>query len=167
LVCKYLKFKTKKKLEPFFFFFFLLAQNHTSSLAGLSEMISVHARNLRTLQVKTVLTGRQSHALMTGLCEELEALADNQLLQILRFTFSMDGCESRDVVETAFRRLDEVLMDQAWAALICVAIEIRVTCCYWVAQELGLEVVPEMYLGRLLGRKILYYTCPDILALVE
>jgi hypothetical protein len=142
------------------------AQNHTESLAGLSEMISVNARNLRTLQLMTLLTGSQSPTPMIGLCEELEALARNNVFQILKFTFSMDGCESKAVIKSAFGRLEDVLMDQGWSSLMRVSIEIRVRCCHWVAGKLGLESIPEMYLGRLLSRKILDYKCPDFDSIV-
>ena len=82
------------------------AQDNTESLAGLSEIISANARNLRTLQVMTVLKGKHNHTLMIGLCEELKALAGNKVLQVLKFTFSMEGCESKALVENAFRRLE-------------------------------------------------------------
>ena len=74
-------------------------------------MISVNAQNLKTLQVKTSLEGRHSHTLMCGLCEELKALAGNKVLQILKFTFIVNGPETDALVETAFTRLEEVLMD--------------------------------------------------------
>lgn len=127
-------------------------------------MISVNARNLKTLQVVTVLNGRQSHplSLMAGLCNELEALAGNKVLQTLKFTFNMGGCESKAVVETAFSRLEEVLMDRGWSALMHVSIEIKVMCCLWVAGRVELKSIPDMYLGRLSSRKILYYNCPDL-----
>jgi hypothetical protein len=57
----------------------------TESFAGLSEMISVNTRNLRTLKFNALLNRKYSHTLMTGLCEELEALAGNEVLQVLKF----------------------------------------------------------------------------------
>ncbi|KAF8808939.1 hypothetical protein BYT27DRAFT_7188471 [Phlegmacium glaucopus] len=136
-------------------------QVNTQSLAGLSEMISSNARNLRSLEVMSVFKSRRSHALMIGLCEELEALTGNNVLQFLKITFVMDGCESRTLVETAFGRLEEVLMDPGWSALKCVSIEIHVRCCYRDARRLELNSVPEVYLSRLSGRKILDYKGPD------
>ena len=129
-------------------------------------MISANARNLKSLQLMTVLTSSENHIPMIGLCEELEALAKNNVLQILKFTFSMDGCGSKAVVEAAFGRLEEVLMDQGWSTLMRVSIEITVECCRGVAGKLGLKSVPELYLGRLLSRKILDYKCPDFDSMV-
>lgn len=135
--------------------------NDTESLAGLSEIISVNARNLRTLQVMTLLKGKRSHTLMIGLCEELKTLAGNEILQVLKFTFSMEGCESKALVENAFRKLEEVLMDPGWSALVCVSINIVVRCCYREVARLKLNSVPEKYFGRLSSRKILSYKWED------
>lgn len=135
--------------------------NDTESLAGLSEIISVNARNLRTLQVMTLLKGKRSHTLMIGLCEELKTLAGNEVLQVLKFTFSMEGCESKALVENAFRKLEEVLMDPGWSTLVCVSINIVVRCCYREVARLKLNSVPEKYFGRLSSRKILSYKWED------
>ena len=48
---------------------------------------------------------------MCGLCEELKALAGNKVLQVLKFAFIVNGSETEALVETAFTRLEEVLMD--------------------------------------------------------
>jgi len=125
-------------------------------------MISVNARNLRTLQVITLFEGSYSYTPMCGLCEELKALAGNKILQVLKFTFIMNGSEPDALVENAFRRLEEVLMDPGWSALVCVSIDIVVACRYqWYAGLEQLNSVPEMYLGRLSSRKILSYKWAD------
>ena len=89
-------------------------------------MISVNARNLRTLQVITLLKGKKFHT-MCGLCEELRALAGNKainkVLQVLKFTFRMDGCESKAFVENAFRRLGKCSWTQdglLWCVLLLI-----------------------------------------------
>ena len=121
-------------------------------------MISVNAQNLRTLQVITFLEGSQSHIPMCGLCEELKALAGNKVLQILKFTFIVNGPETDALVETAFTRLEEVLMDPGWSALVFVSIEMVDSSNFqWYMGLEHLISVPEMYLGRLSSRKILIF----------
>lgn len=110
----------------------------------------------------TLLKGQRSHTLMCGLCEELKALAGNKVLQVLKLTFRMNGCESKALIEDAFRRLGEVLMDPGWSALECVSIDIVVACCYQRVARLELNLVPEMYFDRLSSRKILSYKWADL-----
>ena len=98
-------------------------------------------------------------SLKSKLCEELKALAGNKVLQVLKFTFRIDGCESKALVENAFRNLAEVLMDPGWSALVYVAIDIVVACCHQEVAGLELNLVPDMYLGCLSCRKILFYKC--------
>ena len=100
--------------------------------------------------------------MLIGICEELKALAgNNKVLQVLEFSFLMGGCLSKGFVENAFRRLEEVLMDPGWSALVCVSIDMLVQCCDEGVAKLELNVVPEMYLGRLSSRKILSYKWGD------
>jgi len=99
---------------------------------------------------------------MLGLCEELEALAGSKGLQVLNFAFTMEGCESKSMVETSFGKLEEVLMNPGWSALKCVSIEVYVGCCLRDARRLELNSVPEMYLSRLSSREILDYKLSDI-----
>ena len=95
-----------------------------------------------------------------AICEELKVLAGNNLntvLQVLKFTFLVGGCLSKGLIENASRRLEEVLMDPGWSALVCVSIDILVWCCGQGVAKLELNLVPEMYLGRLSSPKILSY----------
>ena len=131
----------------------------TVSLTGLSEMISISARNLRTLHVN-LRTLHVMTTLMLSISDELKALAGNNVLQVLKISFVMGGCESECYIEDAFRSLEEVLMDPGWSALVCVSIDIEVECCREAAKR-KMYSVPEMYLGRLLSRKILSYECED------
>ena len=116
-------------------------------------MISINARSLRTLHVVTLLRGD----LVIDLCEELKALAGNKVLQVLKFTLIMRFYESEDVVGNTFRKLEEMLMDPGWSALVCVSIDIVVSDYECVGLDFELSSVPEMYLGRLSSRKILSY----------
>ena len=138
--------------------------DNTGSIAGISEMISAHARNLRTLQVTTSLKGSSGRILM-GPCEELKLLAGNGVLQVqvLKFKIYLNSLESKAEVENGFRRLEEVLMDPGWSALVCVSIDIFVNRRYkQFAAELELNSIPERYLGRLLSRGILSYKWKDL-----
>ena len=124
-------------------------------------MISVNAQSLRTLQVITLFEGRHGHIPMCGLCEELKALAGSKVLQVLKFIFIMNGSEPDALVENAFRKLEEVLMDPGWSALVCVSIDMVDSSYQWYAELDQLKLVPELYLGRLSSRKILSYKWAD------
>ena len=125
-------------------------------------MISANARNLRALHVETSF----KENLMIGLCEELKALAGNQVLWVLSISVDMDICESKALIEDVFRRLEEVLMDPGWSTLVQVWVDIKVV--RWdflrpvtVGPDLELDLVPGAYLGRLSSRGILHYQWKD------
>jgi hypothetical protein len=95
--------------------------------------------------------------MLVGLCEELEALAGCNVLRVLNFKFTVDGCESKTWLKDAFERLEEVLMSTGWSALKRVFVEIRLGCCSRQGERLHLESLPELYLSRLSSWGILVY----------
>lgn len=126
------------------------------NLSGLAEMVSLSARKLKTLQFQGPLNSSGGLTL-TGLCEELEALAGYNDLQHLNFIITVDGCESRDLVKTGFGRLQEVLLKTGWSTLKGVSLEVVTRCCYRQSKKLDLESLAERYLTRLLSWGILDY----------
>lgn len=122
------------------------------NLSGLADMVSLSAHNLTILEFTGPLKSKPNDLMLVGLCDELETLARyTNVLQVLNLKIIVDGCESKTFVETAFGRLEEVLMNTGWSALKRVLVEVVVKCCNASrgAQMLNLASVPELYLGRL------------------
>jgi hypothetical protein len=128
---------------------------YAQNLSGLAEMVSLSARKLKTLQFMGL--NPSGGSMLAGLCEELEALAGYNNLQHLNLIITVDGCESRDLVNTGFGRLQEILLKTGWSTLKGVSLEVVTRCCYRQAKKLNLESLAERYLSRLLSWGILDY----------
>lgn len=122
-------------------------------------MVSLSAaRNLKTLE----FTGPLPIELMlVGLYEELETLmGHDNVLQVLNFRIIVNGCESKTLLMTTFRQLEQVLMNTGWSALKRIFIQVTIGCCSRRADGLMLKSLPELYLIRLSSRGILVYESP-------
>jgi hypothetical protein len=100
----------------------LLEQLHISvtlgqSLVGLHNILSLSTRTLKVLNLAVSLYDFSLSLPLAGLCEELEALAGDNILEALSFRVHVNVQETVDFVGAIIQKVENVLVKPGWSAL--------------------------------------------------
>ena len=120
------------------------------SLVGLRDILSPSARTLKVLDLKISLDGDS----VRRLCEELEAMAGRNILEVLSFEFQIDGHETEDFIGSTIQNVEKVLIKPGWSALRQVSLKISFAYSL-ISKEVvaklsqALQSLPDKYLNHL------------------
>ena len=125
---------------------------------GLHDVLSPSARTLKEFDFTISLYSIPQP--LTGLCEELEAMAGNNVLEAVSFEVLIDGGETEDLIGSTFRKLEEVLVKPGWSALRQVSFKVSVASWRTELCE-ALQSLPDNYLSHFskLGSVAFNYEC--------
>ena len=118
------------------------------SLVG---VLSTTPRTLKVLDL-TVSTSQREYFLppLAGLCEELEAMAGHNTLEVLSFKVLVDSRHPFDSVGSTIQEVENVLVEPGWPALRQVSFKLAVRDCGGCAELIeALQSLPDKYLNRL------------------
>jgi hypothetical protein len=117
------------------------------TLESLHDILSPSARTLKELDlIATSYSISKSQPL--GLCEELKAMAGNNMLEAFSLEVLANGGETEDFIGSTFQEVEEILVKPGWSALRQVSF--RVAFPYWRADLTeALESLPDNYLSHL------------------
>ena len=131
------------------------------SLVGLRDSLSSSARTLKVLDLKVHIDSDISYVILCepfeGICEELEALAGNNMLEALSFEIVVPVCVDIDKTEegigSMIQNLEKVLVKPGWSSLRQVSFKIPVLICL-VPDSVRLsktlvQSLPDKYLSHL------------------
>ena len=119
-----------------------LSVDYHCSIVGL---LSPTAHILKVLG----LTVRYRSSVCSGVCEELEAMAGHNMLEVLSFEVKVSGFESEDFIGSVFQKVEEILVKPGWSALR--QVYFKVSCSYGIikSQYEALKSLPDKYLSHL------------------
>ena len=125
-----------------------LSVGRDRSLVGLHDTLFPIARNLKVLDLTLFLP-------LTGLCEELEAMAGHNMLEALSFEVDVDGHETEDFIGSIIQNVEKVLVKPGWPALRHVSFKVAIACCLVSKEESAklskaLQSLPDKYLSHIL-----------------
>ena len=122
------------------------------SFVGLHDNLSPSARTLKVLDLAVSL-----HSVpppLAGLCEELEAMAGYNILEVLSFEVMVDGHETEEFIGSTIQKVEEVLVKPGWSALRQVSFKVSIACCMVPKEDSAklseaLQSLPDKYLSHL------------------
>ena len=103
-------FQNAKSLEKFELY------NGNQSLVGLHDILSLSARTLKFFDLSVPFF--ISPVTLTGLREELEAMAGRNMLEAFSFEVQVNDNVTEDLVGSIFRQVEEVLVKPGWSASV-------------------------------------------------
>ena len=129
----------------------LLEKLHLSVhfLRSIVGLLSPSAR--RTLKVLdlTVYLYRFSVYPLSGVCDELEAMAGQNMLEALSFEINIDGHETEDFIGSGIQKVEEILVKPGWTALRQVSFKVYCQTRANRAKTEALRSLPDKYLTHL------------------
>ena len=142
-----------------------LLVGYGQSLVGL---LSLSARTLKTLYLSIPFHDHSGHLPLAGLCEELEAMAGQYMLEALSFEFRVTYHETIDSIGSKIQGVEKVLLKPGWSALRQVSFTVMVDCCMLSRMKAceALQSLPEKYLSHLskLESVLLNYSAQGVCA---
>ena len=119
------------------------------SLVGwLHNILSPSARTLKVLDLTIPLHG-YIRLPLSGLCEELEAMAGHYMLEALSIDVHILNHEPADLIGSKLQELEKVLVKPGWSALRRVSFDVTITCCFSTGSSEVLRSLPDKYLSHL------------------
>ena len=119
-----------------------LSVDFEGGLRGLHDMLSPRARTLKELDLG-VWTHSDHQQL--GLCEELEAMAGNNVLEDLSLTLVPENDMKAESIGFIFQKVEEILVKPGWSALRRVSFKVARCRIDFEA----LQSIPDKYLSHL------------------
>ena len=124
------------------------------SLLGLRDLLSPCTRTLKVFDLTVPIFFDEP---LKGVCEELEALAGNNILEALSFEIEVCAVykEIDHALGSAMQNVEKVLVKPGWSALRQVSFKVPVVCCLpcLVQDSAGLsealQSLPDKYLSHL------------------
>ena len=110
------------------------------------------ARTLKVLGLSVPLYDNLARLPLAGLCEELEAVAGHNILEVLSFEVRIDRNESEDCIGSIIQKLEEVLVKPGWSVLKQVSFKVSVAyynAFYFTMSTELLQSLPDKYLSHL------------------
>jgi hypothetical protein len=154
----------------------LLEELHLSvgvgrSLVGLHDILSPSARTLKFLGLKVFLYDNGLH--LAGICEELKAMAGDNMLEVLSFEVHVGHSRWHLLVETVdsigltIQSVEKVLLKHGWSALRQVSFKLLMP--DGESRHERLQSLPDKYLSHLskLESVAFNYSVSDNLASVD
>ena len=111
------------------------------SLVGLHDIFSPSARTLKVLDLTASLP-------LEGLCEELEAMTGNNMLEALSLEFNVDDDDDEDFIGYTIQNVEKVLVKPGWSALRRVSFKLTIRGNSAGLYE-ALQSLPDKYLSQL------------------
>ena len=124
------------------------------SLVGLHDILFPSARTLKVLDLTVSLYDDSVGVPLAWLCEELEAMAGHNMLEVLSFEVQVDDDETEDFIGPIMQKMEEILVKPGWSALRQVSFNVSVAC-YRISNEdreelsMVLQSLPDKYLSHL------------------
>ena len=118
-------------------------------------LLSPGARTLKVLDLALLLDDNCVSLPLSGLCEELEAMAGHDnMLEALSLEFHVDGFERKHFIGSILQDVDKVLAKPGWSALRQVSFKISIQCCMVFGEKIArlskaLQSLPDNYLNHL------------------
>ena len=130
----------------------LLEKLHLSVhfLRSIVGLLSSSVRYALKVLDLTVYLYRFSVYPLSGVCEELEAMAGHNMLESLSFEINVDGHETEDFIGSVIQKVEEILVKPGWSALRQVSF--KVSCQTNRANRAKMEALrslPDEYLSHL------------------
>ena len=128
------------------------------SLVGLHGILSPRARTLKVLKFTVPLYDQSPDSPLplplSGLCDELEAMAGHNILEALSFKIDVDGYETEKLIGSIIQNVEKVLLKPGWSDLRQVSFKISIACCLVSREESAklseeLQSLPGKYLSHL------------------
>ncbi|KAF8150700.1 hypothetical protein B0H34DRAFT_665812 [Crassisporium funariophilum] len=121
---------------------------------NLAKFMAQNARTLKTLNLRIHLDEGEESDPLLGLCEELEAVSDNNVVETIEMTVEVStdtDCSTGD----DWGRLDKVLNKPVWPKLKHVTLDIGIYVYSNDGEALkeALDLLPQIQLGRLADSK--------------
>ena len=121
------------------------------SLVGLHDILSLSASTLKVLDLTVSL---YDDLPLAGLCDELEAMAEYNMLEALSFEVQVDADETESSVGSIIQEVEKVLVKPGWSALRQVSFKLSIRCCQVSREDSAklsevLESLPDKYLCHL------------------
>ena len=133
--------------------------NYHQSLAGLHEVLSPGASTLKVLDLKVHIDVSYENFLyepLEGICEELEALAGNNVLEALSFEIvvpvRVDIDETENYIGSLIQEMEKVLVKPGWSTLRQVSFKLPIlgfSARNSVELSKMLQSLPDKYLSHL------------------
>ena len=124
------------------------------SLVGLHDILFLGARTLKVLDLTVSLYNDSVPLLpLAGLCEELAAMAGNNILEALFLDVHVEGHETEESIGSIIQYVEKALVKPGWSALKQVSIKVSIACCL-VSTEVSaklseaLQSLPDKYLSH-------------------
>ena len=128
--------------------------NGRRGLVGLHDILSLSARTLNVFDLSVPFYN--SPVTLTGLCEELEAMAGRNMLEDFSFEVQVNNDLKEDLVGSVFRKVEEVLVKPGWSASVLrqVSFKIGIRPVNYNAKlsealSVALQSLPDKYLSHL------------------
>ena len=130
----------------------LLERLHLSVDSGQSlvGLLSPGARTLKVLGLTIFLYIKRRSVFLGGLCEELEAMAGDNMLEALSLDVSVDDRETEDFIGSIIENVGKVLVNPGWSALRQVSFNVSII--DWgdgPKLSKSLQSLPDKYLSHL------------------
>ena len=142
----------------------LLSNGFNQTLEGLHDVLSAGAGTLKGLNLTLFLEGERGGATrpiivnqpFNGLSEELEVMAEHNMLESLTLRVQVNRYETMDVIGSMIQNVEKVLVKPGWSKLRQVSFKVPVACCASgkentcakLAEELQ-SLLPDKYLSHL------------------
>ena len=129
----------------------LLERLHLKVDIGQS-LVGVLSTSARTLKVLDLTIRLYQYGLppLAGLCEELEAMAGHNTLEVLSFEVLVNSYSTFDSVGSTIQEVGDILVKPGWPALRQVSFKLPVKDCGGCAELTeALQFLPDKYLSRL------------------
>ena len=115
------------------------------------SLVGVLSTSARTLKVLDLTVPIHQHRVppLAGLCEELEAMAGHNTLEVLSFEVLVDSNYTVDSVGSTIQEVENVLVKPGWSALRQISFKLKIVVCGGRAELTVLQSLPDKYLTRL------------------
>ena len=119
------------------------------SFMGLRDILSPTARTLKELDVTVSIYSIPQP--LGWLCEELEAMAGDNILEALSFELLADNGEEEYIIGSKIQTVAKILVKPGWSALRQVSFKVSIAGSRYSWEELmeELESIPDKYLSHL------------------
>ena len=116
-------------------------------------LLSPRSCTLKVLDLSVPLYG-SARLPLAGLCEELEAMAGHNIMEVLSIEVQVDANESGDLIGSIIQKLEKVLVNPGWSVLRQVSFRVFVACFHKSSGNRAglskvLELLPDKYLSYL------------------
>jgi hypothetical protein len=115
---------------------------------ALKRLHYILSPSVRTLKELDLILLFYSFSQLPELCEELKAMAGNNMLEAFSFgIIDVDGSETEEMIGSTFQKVEEILVKPGWSALRQVSFKVSIPS-WRVDLSEALESLPDNYLSH-------------------